>query len=100
MQRRHVDLIDIRAFLAVDFDVHKQIVHHARSRVVLETFMRHDVTPVAGRIAHREQNGLIGLLGMCQGLWAPGPPGHRIGFVLQQIRTCLGGKAIFAGGLG
>ena len=36
MQRVHVDLVDVRPFLAVDLDVDEQLVHHRRGGVVLE----------------------------------------------------------------
>ena len=51
MQRRHVDLIDVGAFLAIHFDVDEEIVHHLRGCRVLEALVRHDVTPMAGGIA-------------------------------------------------
>ncbi len=51
VQCRHVDLIDVGAFLAVDLDVDEQLVHHARRRLILEALMRHHVAPVAGGIA-------------------------------------------------
>jgi len=53
MQCRHVDLIDVGALLAVDLDVHEQVIHDARGRLVLEAFVRHDVTPVAGGVTDR-----------------------------------------------
>ena len=70
MQRRHVDLVDVGPLLAVDLDVDEQLVHHARGGVVLEALVRHDVAPVAGRVADREQDRLA----RCA--WPrPAPPG-------------------------
>ena len=98
MQRRHVDLIDIRPLLAIDFDVDEELVHDPRGRVVLETFMRHDVAPVAGRIADREQDRFVGLLGFGERLRSPRPPIDRIVLVLQQIRARLLGETILVRG--
>ena len=95
MQRRHVDLIDVRPLLAIDFDVDEQLVHDARGVVVLKTLVRHDVAPVAGRIADREQDRLVGALGFRERLRSPGPPVDRIVLMLQEIRARLPGETIF-----
>src|ERR1700747_3926364 len=55
MQRRHVDLVDVGTFLAVHFDVDEEIVHDFGGFGVLEAFVRHDMTPMAGGITDREQ---------------------------------------------
>ena len=95
MQRRHVDLVDVGALLAVDFDVDEQLVHHRRGGVVLEALVRHDVAPVAGGVADREQDRLAGALAPRQRLRPPRPPVHRIVLVLQQIRAGLARQAVF-----
>ena len=97
MQRRHVDVIDVRAFLAVDLDVDEELVHHRRDAVVLETLVRHHVTPVARSVADREQDGLVAAFRRREGVGAPWPPVDRVVLVLQQIGTGLARKAIFAG---
>ena len=97
MQRRHVDLIDVGPFLAIDFDVDEQLVHHARGGVVLEALVRHHVAPVAGRIADREQDRFVGALGFRQRLRSPGPPVDRIVLVLQQIRARLVREPVLRG---
>ena len=96
MQRRHVDLIDVGTLLAIDFDVDEELVHHLRGGLVLEALMRHDMAPVAGRIADREQDRLVAALGFVERGRSPGPPIDRIGFVLQQIGAGLVGEAVFA----
>ncbi len=53
MQRVHVDLIDVRTFLTVDLNVHEKFVHYGRSGLIVEAFVRHDVAPMAGRVADR-----------------------------------------------
>ena len=95
MQRRHVDLIDVRPLLAIDFDVDEQLVHHARGGVVLKALVRHDVAPVAGRIADREQDRLVAAFGFRQRFGPPGPPVDRVVLVLQQIRARLVRETIF-----
>ena len=86
VQRRHVDLVDVGPLFAVDLDVDEQVVHHRRGGVVLEALVRHHVAPVAGGIADREQDRLVGALGLRQRGRIPRPPVDRIVLVLQEIR--------------
>ena len=51
-QGGHIELIDIRAFFAVDLDVHIETVHQSRYVGVLEAFVRHDVAPMAGGVTY------------------------------------------------
>ena len=89
MQRAHVDRVDVGPLLAVDLDVDEQLVHHRRRRVVLEALVRHDVAPVAGGIADRQQDRLAVALRLGQRLRAPGPPVDGIFLVLQQVGARL-----------
>ena len=100
VQRRHVDLIDVGAFFAVHFDIDEQVVHDLSDRRIFEALVRHDVAPVAGGIADREQNRLVGALGFGEGLGSPRPPVDRVVPVLQQIGTGLAGEPVFVGGVG
>src|SRR5262245_17985743 len=97
MQRRHVDLIDVGAFLAVHFDVDEEIVHHLCGWRVLEALVRHDVTPMAGGVADREQDWLVGALCLGKRLGSPWPPVDGVVLVLQQIGTGLAGETVFVG---
>ena len=63
--------------------------------VVLEALVRHDVAPVAGGVADREQDRLVGALGFGERLRPPRPPIDRIVLVLEQIGTRLVGEAVF-----
>src|SRR5260370_9909448 len=58
--------------------------------------MRHDMAPVAGRVADREEDRLVALLGFAERVRTPRPPVDRIGLVLQQIRARLMGEAVLA----
>ena len=62
LQRLHVDRVDIGPLLAVDLDVDEQRVHHRRDLGRFEALVRHDVAPVAGGVADREQDRPVGAL--------------------------------------
>ncbi len=91
VQGRHVDLVDVGPFLAVDLDADEAGVHDFRHRLVLEAFMRHDVAPMAGGVADREQDRQVAGLGLGQCRRSPDPPVHRVVPVLPQIGR--GGRA-------
>src|SRR5437899_346813 len=55
-QRMLIDLIEIRPFLAIDFDVDEERVHPLGDLRAFEAFMRHHMAPMAGGIADREQD--------------------------------------------
>src|SRR5258707_5852877 len=57
--------------------------------------MRHDVAPMARGIADREQNRFVGSLRLRKRVGSPRPPVDRIVLMLQQIRRCLAGEAVF-----
>ncbi len=97
MQRRHVDLVDVGALLAVDFDVDEELVHHLRGGRVLEALVRHHVAPMAGGVADRQQDRLVTALGLRQRLGSPRPPVHRVVLVLQEIRARLASEAVLVG---
>jgi len=96
MQRRHIDLVDIGPFLAIDFDIDEQLIHHPRGRFVLKALVRHHVTPMTRGITNREKNGLVALLGLRQRFGSPGPPVDWVVLVLQEVRTRLGGETVSA----
>ncbi len=98
MQSRHVNLVDVGPLLAVDFDVDEQLVHHVRGCLILEALVRHDVAPVAGRIADRQQDRFAGRLRLRERVGSPRPPGNRVVLVLEQIRAGLASKPVFRSG--
>jgi hypothetical protein len=91
---RHVKLIDVRALLAIHFDVDECPVHLLGNRVVFEAFAFHDVAPVAGAVSDGQKNRPILPPGTLQRFIAPGIPIHRIVRVLEEIRRCFGLKTI------
>src|SRR5262245_5902410 len=97
VQRRHVDLVDVGTLLAVDFDVDEEVVHYCRSGVVLEALVRHHMAPVTGGIADREQDRLVGALGLFQRRRVPRPPIDRIVLMLQEIGRGFLRQAVLVG---
>ncbi len=91
-----VDAIQVRAFLAIDLDVDEQLVHHRSGSRILEGFMRHHMTPVAGRVADGQQHRLAGAARFGESSFSPWMPVHRIGCMLQQVGAGFGRKAIAA----
>jgi hypothetical protein len=94
MQRRHVERVDVRPFLAIDLHVDEQIVHLRRDRRVLERLVRHDMAPVTGGIADRQQDRPVAALRLRQRLRPPGPPVDGVAGVLQQIGRGRAGEPV------
>ncbi len=83
----HVDGVEVGPLLAVDLDAHEVLVHHGRRRVVLERLVRHDMAPVAGRIADGQQDRHVPLARPRQRVRSPLVPVDRVVGVLPQIRA-------------
>ncbi len=94
LRRLHVDVVDVRPLLAVDLHVDEAPVHHRRDVGVLEGLVGHDVAPVAGRVADRQQDRHVPLPGGRQRLLAPRVPVDRVVGVLAQVRAGLCGEAV------
>ncbi len=84
-QRRLVDAVYVRPFLAVDLDVYEVLVHHGRGFRIFEAFLCHHVTPVAGGIADGEQDWLVFAPCFIEGIFVPRLPRHGIPSVRQQV---------------
>ena len=63
---------------------------------MLEAFMRHDVAPMAGRIADREEDRFVSVARLGERRVAPGAPMHGIVAVLLQIGAGLASQLITA----
>src|SRR5262249_49730643 len=88
-ERRLVNGVEIRALFAIDLDVDEQLVHQPGDAVILETLMRHDVAPVTGGLADREQDRRALWLCRRQRLRPPGLPVHWVVLVLEQVGAGL-----------
>ena len=81
----HVRAVDVRPFLAIDFDGDEVLVHRRADRFVRKRLGFHHVTPVAGRVADRKEDQFVLFArGFQRGL-APRIPIDGIGGVLQEI---------------
>ena len=87
--------IDVGALFAVDLDVDEEFVHHRGSVGILEALMRHDMAPMAGGVADREQDGLVGPLGFGQRRRSPRPPMDRVVLMLEQVGARLVAEPVF-----
>ena len=70
----HVHPVHVRPLLAVDLDGHEAAVQDPGDIVVLEGLVLHDVTPVARRVADRQEDGQILRPGAGESLVPPGVP--------------------------
>ena len=82
-----IDSIEIRPFLAIDFNIDEPVVHLRGDLLVLEALVRHYVTPVTGRIADRQQDGPVGRSRGFQRLGTPRVPVDRVFGMLFQVWT-------------
>ena len=97
MERGHVDVVDIRPLLAIDFDVDEKLVHETGGLGVLERLVRHHMAPVTSGVANRQEDRAVASLGLGERVGAPGPPMHRVMGVLQKVGRGLLPKEIAAG---
>ena len=89
LNESHVNAVDVRPFFAIDLDVHELAIHDRGDLRVLERFVRHDVAPVAGRIADGEKDRLILPARFCKSFFAPREPIHRVVRMLEKVRRLL-----------
>ena len=94
LDRLHVDRVEVGALLAIDLDVDEELVHQSGDPSVLEELVGHDVAPVAGAVADREQDRAVGLPRDPQRLLSPGIPVDRVAGVLPEVGAGLGRQAV------
>ena len=87
----HIDLIDIRSLLAVDFDAEEMFVEEASDFGVQEGFAFHHMAPVATGVTDGEKDWLVEFLRLGQRFFVPRMPVDRIVGMHQQIRRALFG---------
>ncbi len=90
----HVDRVDVGTLLAVDLDRHEVLVQVRRGGGVLEGLVRHDVAPVARRVADRQQHRSVLTPCQVERLVPPREPVDRVLGVLAQVRAGLGREAV------
>ena len=83
----HVDIVQVRALLAVDFDADKMGIHDGCCRCIFKTFLFHHMAPMASRVADGYQDGFVFFICSRQSLWTPGVPIHGVVRVLQEVGT-------------
>ena len=85
----HVNLVHVRALLAVHLDAHKILVEKLRQLLALKRFALHHMAPMARRVADAQEDGLVLAPRLLEGLLAPREPVHRIVRVLEQVGRLL-----------
>ena len=94
LHHAHVDAVHVRPLLTVDLDVDEVLVHHRRDRLVLERLVLHHVAPVAGGVADRHEQRLVGGGRRGERLVAPRIPVDRVVGVLQQVGAAFVEQAV------
>ena len=97
LDRLHVDGVDVGSLLAVDLHADERRVEALGHDGVLERLVGHDVAPVAGRVAHGQEDRPVLGRGPGERLLAPRVPVDRVVRVLLQVGTGLGGQAVGGG---
>ena len=94
LDRGHVDVVEVGPLLAVDLDRHEVAVQLVGDGGAFEGLVRHDVAPVAGRIADREEDRLV--FGACpvESLSSPRIPVDGVLSMLEEVRARLGGESV------
>lgn len=87
MESLHIDLVNVRALFAVYLDVDEMLIHESGCCFILKTFMGHNVAPMTGGVANRQQNWLVCFLRFFQCFLTPLPPVDRVILVLKKVRA-------------
>ncbi|MEX2210501.1 MAG: hypothetical protein WD689_01875 [Gaiellaceae bacterium] len=92
--RVHVDGVDVGPLLPVDLDADEVLVHQPRCCGVLERLVLHDVAPVTGGVADREQDRLVLVARAGESLLAPRIPVDGVVGVLEQVGAGSGREPV------
>jgi len=92
--RQLVDAVEVGALLAVHLYIDVKRVHQRGGGLVLERLVRHDVAPVTGAVADRQQDRPVRFARFAQRLLVPGLPVDRVFGVLPQVETALVAKPV------
>lgn len=91
---RHVNMIQIRPFFSVNFDVDVVLIHQLGGLIVFEGFVRHDVTPVTGGVADTEEDRFVLFFGESKSFFSPWIPVYGIVSVLEEVGACFGCESV------
>ena len=94
LHKGHVNLVNIRPFLAIKLDAHEVFVEHRAYFLIFKTLPFHHVAPVAGGIADGEKDWLVLLLRLVKGFLTPWKPIHRVVRVLLEVGRFFLGEAV------
>jgi hypothetical protein len=94
LDRFHVYAVQIGSFLPVDLDVDKVFIHQIGNFFILEGFVSHYMTPMAGGISNAQQDRLIFVFCPRQSFRPPRVPLNRIVGMLEEVGTGFPGKFI------
>ena len=86
LDETHHGLVDIGPRFPVDLDADEMAVEEFGGDQIGERLAGHDVAPVAGRVADRNEKRLVLRRRRGQRFGAPFLPPHRIAPVLPQVR--------------
>ena len=89
LDKRHVDLIDVRSLVAVHLDADKVLIEKGSRFGVLERLSGHHVAPMAGRESTREKDRLVVSSCKFESLGSPGPPVDGVMSVFEEIGRLL-----------
>src|SRR4051812_5973091 len=89
LHRIHVNLIEVRPLLPIDFDWDKVLIEHPRDRFAFEALVLHHMAPMTSRIPDRKKDRPILAPRPSDRVLAPRIPVHRIVPVLKEIRARL-----------
>src|SRR6185503_2132033 len=83
LHRLHIYMIEVGPLLSVDLDIDEVFIHKGSRFRMLDTFPLHHMTPVTGRIANADQDGLVFLPGLLQCFIPPWIPIYGVMGMLQ-----------------
>src|SRR5579884_3904650 len=94
--RLQVHGVDVRPLLPIDLDADEELVHQGGRRLVGERLPLHHVTPVARRVADRDEQRPVLRPRPLERLRSPRVPVHRVVGVLEEVGARLVREAVHA----
>src|ERR1019366_1115282 len=85
LRRGHVERVDIRSLLTIDFDGDEVLVQEPSNLCIFEGLVGHDVAPVTRRVAHGQKYRSISALRFVERVVAPRAPQDGVVHVIQEV---------------